>query len=382
MREGVTRGMILEKIQKDLTNRGITNRQLADLLGISHSKVNQSISGKREFDFSVYAEILNMLYPHDYSFRKTEVFNYCNQAKRKVNLRVAFEYIDMCGELELLNHLIGQEKQSNNLLNRKFASAYELLYLRNADEFNPREFLKLVKGEMGKQKNAEDISKIPMEFALIYAFFDSRSYNLVSANIDELKAEIEKVKNPFLKSSYELRTMELLATCFHRNNELERARELCDDLISRDGRVYLLPKATAYCIMGETYILTDYELSKYYLDKGLSLVASPSNQKMRKKQQMLQTTLDFLNIHFEKNLNHINPINPTERGYLYIKQNMKQKADALMEETKKQNGFLTPLQLFVQALAREDMNLMREALLAFERNNDLFYAELPKNVLK
>ncbi|WP_229172614.1 hypothetical protein [Bacillus cereus] len=51
-----------------------------------------------------------------------------------------------------------------------------------------------------------------------------------------------------------------------------------------------------------------------------------------------------------------------------------------MEETKKQNGFLTPLQLFVQALAREDMNLMREALLAFERNNDLFYAELPKNV--
>ncbi|WP_214285243.1 AimR family lysis-lysogeny pheromone receptor, partial [Bacillus subtilis] len=87
-------------------------------------------------------------------------------------LRIAFEYVDMCGELELLNHLINREKQSNNLLNRKFASAYELLYLRNAEEFNPREFLKLVKGEMGKQKNAEDISKIPMEFALIYAFFD------------------------------------------------------------------------------------------------------------------------------------------------------------------------------------------------------------------
>ncbi|WP_304487018.1 AimR family lysis-lysogeny pheromone receptor [Bacillus sp. AR18-7] len=251
-----------------------------------------------------------------------------------------------------------------NLLNRKFASAYELLYLRNADEFNPREFLKLVKGEMGKQKNAEDISKIPMEFALIYAFFDSRSYNLVSSNIDEL------------------RTMELLATCFHRNNELERARELCDDMIFQNERVSLLPKATAYCIMGETYILTDYELSKYYLNKGLSLVASPSNQKMRKKQQMLQTTLYFLNIHFEKNLDYINPINPTERRYLYIKQDMKQKADSLMEETKKQNGFLTTLQLFVQALAREDMNLMREALLAFERNNDLFYAELPKNVLK
>ncbi|PEE20032.1 hypothetical protein CON95_31280, partial [Bacillus toyonensis] len=98
--------------------------------------------------------------------------------------------------------------------------------------------------------------------------------------------------------SYELRTMELLATSFHRNNELEKARELCNKMIARQGRVALIPKATAYCIMGETYILSDYELSKYYLDKGLQLMAAPNNKKMFKKKQMIQTTLDFLNIHF------------------------------------------------------------------------------------
>ncbi|MEM5609176.1 hypothetical protein AAHH76_29330 [Bacillus toyonensis] len=61
---------------------------------------------------------------------------------------------------------------------------------------------------------------------------------------------------------------------------------------------------------------------------------------------------------------------------------MNQQADNLIEEIKRENGFVTPLQVFIQALAREDMILMRDALLAFERNNDLFYAELPKNVLK
>ncbi|MGI8282436.1 AimR family lysis-lysogeny pheromone receptor [Bacillus mycoides] len=374
--------MILEKIHKDLNNRGITNRQLAAMFDTSHSKINESFTRKREFDFYIYTEILNMLYPHDYDFRKTEVLKYCEEAKRKVNLRVAFEYLDMCGELDVLQYLVDKEKESNNILNRKFANAYELLHLRNAGKINPQDFLKIVKKKMEQKKSTDDISKIPMDFSLIYAFFDYRNYDLVSEYTNDLLSQIKKLKNPFLRSSYELRTMELLATSFHRNNELEKARELCNEMIARQGRVALLPKATAYCIMGETYILSDYELSKYYLDKGLQLMISPNNKKMFKKKQMIQTTLDFLNIHFEKNLDNIEPKNPAELAYLYVNRGVNQQAVNLIEEIKRKNGFLTPLQVFIQALARDDMNLMREALLAFERNNDLFYAELPKNVLK
>lgn len=130
---------------------------------------------------------------------------------------------------------------------------------------------------------------------------------MVSEYTNDLLSQIKNLKNPFLRSSYELRTMELLATSYHRNNELEKARELCNEMIARQGRVALIPKATACCIMGETYILSDYELSKYYLDKGLQLMISPNNKKMFKKKQMIQTTLDFLNIHLEKNLDNIEP---------------------------------------------------------------------------
>ncbi|WP_074594164.1 AimR family lysis-lysogeny pheromone receptor [Bacillus cereus] len=374
--------MILERIHKDLNDKGITNRQLAAMFNISHSKINDSFTRKREFDFYIFTEILNLLYPHDYNFRKMEVLKYCEEAKRKVNLRVAFEYLDMCGELGVLQYLIDKEKGSNNILNRKFANAYELLYLRNAGNMNTQTFFKIVKRKMEQRKSTDDISKIPMDFSLIYAFFDYRNYNLVSEYTNDLLSQIKKLKNPFLRFSYELRTMELLATSFHRNNELEKARELCTEMIAKQGRVALIPKATAYCIMGETYILSDYELSKYYLDKGLQLMISPNNQKMLKKKQMIQTTLDFLNIHFEENLDDIEPKNPAELAYLYVKRGLNQQADKLIEEIKRNNNFLTPLQVFIQALAREDMTLMREALLAFERNNDLFYAELPKNVLK
>lgn len=93
-----------------------------------------------------------MLYPHDYNFRKTEVLKYCEKAKRKVNLRVAVEYLDMCGELDVLQYLIDKEKESNNILNRKFANAYELLHLRNDGKINPQTFLKTVKRKWNKER--------------------------------------------------------------------------------------------------------------------------------------------------------------------------------------------------------------------------------------
>ncbi|MGR5997775.1 AimR family lysis-lysogeny pheromone receptor [Bacillus cereus] len=144
--------MILERIHKDLNDKGITNRQLAAMFNISHSKINDSFTRKREFDFYIFTEILNLLYPHDYNFRKMKVLKYCEEAKRKVNLRVAFEYLDMCGELDVLQYLIDKEKGSNNILNRKFANAYELLYLRNAGNMNTQTFFKIVKKENGAKK--------------------------------------------------------------------------------------------------------------------------------------------------------------------------------------------------------------------------------------
>lgn len=52
--------MILEKIHKDLNDKGITNRQLATMFDTSHSKINESFARKREFDSNIYTEILNM----------------------------------------------------------------------------------------------------------------------------------------------------------------------------------------------------------------------------------------------------------------------------------------------------------------------------------
>ncbi|MBH0357086.1 hypothetical protein CON63_27400 [Bacillus toyonensis] len=54
--------MILEKIHKDLNDKGITNRQLATMFDTNNSKINELFARKREFDFdfNIYNEILNM----------------------------------------------------------------------------------------------------------------------------------------------------------------------------------------------------------------------------------------------------------------------------------------------------------------------------------
>ena len=77
LREGKSL-MILEKIHKDLYSKGISNRKLADMFDTSHSTINDMLSGKRDFDFSIYTGILNLLYPDNHQLIKNEVYDFCN----------------------------------------------------------------------------------------------------------------------------------------------------------------------------------------------------------------------------------------------------------------------------------------------------------------
>ncbi|RAN85571.1 hypothetical protein B5P41_34255, partial [Bacillus sp. SRB_28] len=166
--------MILEKIHKDLYSKGISNRKLADIFNTSHSTINDMLSGKREFDFSIYTGILNLLYPDNHQLIKTEVYNFCDTTKRKNNLPLELEYTNLTGELELMKILIEKGKISDNKTNRDFCRVYELLYLRNTEKKSKEDYLQEVRSIV-KNTNANKVNaeiKILLEFALIYAFFD------------------------------------------------------------------------------------------------------------------------------------------------------------------------------------------------------------------
>ncbi|KFN13739.1 AimR family lysis-lysogeny pheromone receptor [Bacillus pseudomycoides] len=375
--------MILERIHKDLYSKGISNRKLADMFNTSHSTINDMMSGKREFDFSIYTGILNLLYPDNHQMIKTEVYNFCDTTKRKNNLPLALEYTNLTGELELMKTLIERGKISDNKANRDFCNVYELLYLRNAEKKPKEEYLQEVRSRI-KTTNTKKMNieiKILLEFALIYAFFDLGEYEIVYEYTKELEPLINQVKNEYFHFTLCLRKNEMLASCLHKDDKLEESRELCGKIINNDNNHFPLTKAIAYGLIGESYILTDFEKSKRFLERSLQCVENPCNEKMKFRYIMVKNTLDFLHIHWKVNLDKINPVVPQELAYLYIQKGDKEKAIMILKDIREKSPTVSPFWMYYWGIATEDREMLKKSFFEFLRKKNPYYAKLPQDKL-
>ncbi|PFD16685.1 AimR family lysis-lysogeny pheromone receptor [Bacillus cereus] len=376
--------MILEKIHKDLYSKGISNRKLADMFDTSHSTINDMLSGKRDFDFSIYTGILNLLYPNDLQLIKNEVYNFCDTTTRKNNLPLELEYTNLTGELELLKVLIEKGKTSDNKTNKDFCDVYELLHSRNAEEKSKEEYLQEVRNIV-KNTNTKKVSveiKILLEFALIYAFFDLGEYEIVHEYTKRLESSInEEVTNNYFQFTLGLRKDEMIASCLHKNNRLEECRKLCKKIINDDRNHFPLTKAIAYGLIGESYILSDFEQSKHFLERSLQCVQNPCNEKMKYRYLKVKNTLDFLHIHWKVNLDKINPVDPLELAYLYIQKGDKEKAIVLLKEIQEKSPNVSPFWMYYWGIAAEDREMLKKSFFEFLRKKNPYYAKLPQDKL-
>ncbi|MEB9975287.1 AimR family lysis-lysogeny pheromone receptor [Bacillus cereus] len=376
--------MILEKIHKDLYSKGISNRKLADMFDTSHSTINDMLSGKRDFDFSIYTGILNLLYPDNHQLIKNEVYDFCDSTKRKNNLPLELEYTNLTGELELMKVLIEKGKISDNKTNRDFCSVYELLHLRNAEKKSKEEYLQEVRNIV-KNTSTKKVSgeiKVLLEFALIYAFFDLGEYEIVHEYTKRLEPLInEEVTNKYFLYTLCLRKKEMIASCLHKDNKLEECRKLCKEIIDSDKNHFPLTKAIAYGLIGESYILTDFEQSKHFLERSLQCIENPCNEKMKYRYLKVKNTLDFLHIHWKVNLDKINPVDPLELAYLYIQKGDKEKAKVLLKEIEEKSPNVSPFWMYYWGIAADDREMLKKSFFEFLRKKNPYYAKLPQDKL-
>ncbi|MEH7217015.1 hypothetical protein V7107_06125, partial [Bacillus toyonensis] len=72
---------ILDQFLKENDIRTLSNRQISEMVQVSHTKINESIAGKREYDFYVYVEMLNIFFSEkeNYQLRKDAVYEFCKK---------------------------------------------------------------------------------------------------------------------------------------------------------------------------------------------------------------------------------------------------------------------------------------------------------------
>ena len=108
-----------------------------------------------------------------------------------------------------------------------------------------------------------------------------KNYKMMEKYIQKLIPEISKISSKTLQVSFNIKVKEMqIFTALH-GNEVERARELCFDIINDPNNPYDSTKAVAYCKLAESYALTDYFMAKMYIDKAIEVLGECGNKKLK-----------------------------------------------------------------------------------------------------
>ncbi len=379
-------------MQESLKSNGYTNRKLATRFKVTHTTVNSYFKKQDKFDFMHLVDALRLYKPKDVEFRRNCIKEYIPRLSHK-NLKLALEVLDMFGEYELQELVIEQIMKSQTKkgdsptvrTNVKIAEYYKLLRKRSEGTIIAREFFNEVQKKKESQKNIDNDLMIVSDFSVMYSYLDFSNYEKVNECIASVLPRIENVAKHTNRNSFLLRVKEMQVPIhLHNNGDLNKAREVCFEILNDPFNYYMSTKAIAYCKLGESYALSEYETAKKYICKALELIGVPVNKKFEIRRNKILNVLLFLKIHHGKELDSIDrtKLDLAELAFFYIKLGKKEEALEILKGLEKQNGSLSAFQLYYMGLATEDRKYFEKSIESFTKTGDFFYISLPINALK
>lgn len=393
----------LNDMQECLKSNGYTNRKLATRFKVTHTTVNSYFKKQGKFDFMHLVDALKLYKPKNVDFRR-ECIKECIPTLSHKNLKLALEVLDMFGEYDLQDLVIQrimsfktnknkseEEKKKGNSktvrINLNLVPLYKTLRERSENTTTPKRFFEKVDKMRKNQKYSDNELVIISVLNTIYSFFDLGNYKMVNEHIQQLLPDILGIKCHTLRDSLLLRIKEMKVFVALHENNLDESRELCFEIINDQSNCYVSTKAVAYCKIGESYVFSDYQNAKEYMEKSLNIIGVPVNKKLEVRREKVLNTLLFLRIYHEKDLHTINPENldDAEKAFLYVKLGENQKAIKILQALQNTNGYLSSFQLYYMGLAvggEEGKKYLEMSIESFSKSGDYFYIFLPKTALK
>ncbi|MHA4118372.1 AimR family lysis-lysogeny pheromone receptor, partial [Bacillus cereus] len=336
----------LKRMNESLKEQGFTNRKLAKLFGISHTTINNYFSNASSFDFMHFVCSLRLYEPKSLNLRKQYVRKMIPGLAPR-NKLLALDVLDMCGEYGLQELIIEDIRGISNKSDitstlQKLVPLYEQFRRRSEESVTTDQFFENVTKILQGEKSDVSEFNVISDFAMIYSFLGFKNYKMMEKYIQKLIPEISKVSSKTLRASFNIKVREMqIFTALH-GNEIERARELCLEIINAPNNPYDSTKAVAYCKLAESYALTDYFTAKMYIDKAIEVLGECSNKKFKIRKKKILNTLLFIKIYHNVDLHTIDPedINDlAERAFLYIKLGKLDVAIAILKELEQKNGY-------------------------------------------
>jgi len=371
---------LLDMISKEKIKQKVTDVDIAKELNVTKGAVSQYFTGKARISFFSFLKLIQFVYKGDIEKQKQMLNSFCNLTDRPENLRLTMEYASSNCEYDLLGFLVKKEEDSHNKTNEEWAHVYEVLYKRSKGVISNKEF-RLVIMEMSQKVKCLEM-KILTKIAIMYMFYDLKEYSSLIKLTDDILEQINKIKNPYIKSSFRLRAIEMIVVSNFMNNNVIKAREY-EKWIDNNNEISEhspLISASIFHWLGQTYISENPYKAISYVEHGKDVLEESNGFNFKNRIHMFQDTIDFIKIFSEIEIDKIKPRSLSELAHLLCKQGNKNEALNILNKMKMDKGELSEYQIYYLYLCTGEKRLLEEAIKKLEDHGNLYYANLIKNV--
>lgn len=368
-------GSLIDTIDFQRRSQG----DLAKEMGVAGGTLSKNLTGKTQFGFWTLVKLLNILYD-DINKRQEMLYTFCSVTTSKINLRIAMEYANAKGDLGLLKLIVDREKNSPLAMNREWAYAYELVWMRSCgilqgkallDELEERKKRKIIK--------TEEI-KVLYGILTFYTMYDLEKFNSLFDYAEVMQPNIELITDEFVRTAYSGRIKEGLSYAYLMQDNIDKSREICHEILNfkDDKNCFSLLRASALVYLAESYTFESYERASWYINKSLETLELCQSERANRRKENVLNTYAFIKLVNRQGLDSISIYHPAEESFFEIVKGNYKKAEIILNNIKNENGSLKPIEYCYLGLATNDITLLEKSIELFECEGNRFYCKFPK----
>ncbi|MDT3494946.1 AimR family lysis-lysogeny pheromone receptor [Bacillus toyonensis] len=356
---------------------------VAKELGIRGGSFSKNLSGKSQFSFWNMIKLLNILYDADVLKKKEMLHKFCLVTKSKQNMRIAMEYANAKGDLELLKLVVDKEKTSSLAINREWAYVYELVWMRSKGVVSGKGLLEKLEDRKSSKVIKTQEMKVLYGILTLYTMYDLEKFNSLFEYAEVLQPEVEEIPDDFIRTAYSGRIKEGLSYAYLMQDNVEKSRDLCHEIMNLrdDKNCFSLLRASALVYLAESYTFESYERASWYINKSLEMLDECHFERVMKRKENVINTYAFIKLVCNKGLEEIKIYNVCERAFYQVLIGDSDAAVRLLKESERKDGKLSPMKKCILGYALKDFKLIEESIVDFECAGNRFYSKLPRKML-
>lgn len=370
---------LIDKIDFQRRNQ----EDIAKELGIKGGSFSKNLSGKSQFNFWNMIKLLNVLYDDDVLKKKEMLHRFCSVTTSKQNMRIAMEYANAIGDLELLKLIVDIEKTSSLAMNREWAYVYELVWMRSKGVVSGKGLLEKLEDRKGSKVIKTQEMKVLYGILTFYTMYDLEKFNSLFEYAEVLKPKVEEIPDDFIRTAYSGRIKEGLSYAYLMQDNVEKSRELCHEIMNLkdEKNCFSLLRASALVYLAESYTFESYERASWYINKSLEMLDACHFERVIKRKESVINTFAFIKLVCNKGLEEIKIYNVCEEAFYQVLIGQSDVAIKLLRECERRDGKLSPMKKCILGYALNNAKLIEESIVDFECAGNRFYSKLPRKML-